>query len=396
MPRRVALALSIFAGAVAALALGASAQQPARTSLYAAVGAELIRFDVDVAAAVLTRRESVMLPAHVQEAAFDPSGRFLYVGSSDGGASHVAPGAGGGPSGTDHRLTAFRVDPASGVLQQHGPAVPLPSRPIHVTTDRTGRYVLAAYNDPSGVTVHRLRENGAIGEVVPPAAPLDAGIYGHQIRVTPSNRTAILVTRGNGPAGTRPEDPGALKVFGFDHGVLSPRASIAPAGGYGFQARHVDFHPSKPWLFVSVERQNTLQMYRVDGDAVGTLPVFTTSTLANSDATGQTTSAIRVHPNGRVVYVGNRARTMSGDNSIAVFRIDQETGEPALIQNAATHGIYPRTFALDRAGRVLVAGNQATGLSVFRVQDAGTLAFSRSYPMDVSTTRNLFWVGMAP
>jgi 6-phosphogluconolactonase (cycloisomerase 2 family) len=67
-----------------------------------------------------------------------------------------------------------------------------------------------------------------------------------------------------------------------------------------------------------------------------------------------------------------------------------------LIQNAATQGIYPRTFAIDASGHVLVAGNQATGLSVFRIRDDGTLAFSRGYPMDVSTTRNLFWMGMAP
>jgi hypothetical protein len=67
MPRRVALALFAVAGAVVALTPGASARQPSvpkHPAVYAALGAELIRFELDVESAALTRRESVMLPAH--------------------------------------------------------------------------------------------------------------------------------------------------------------------------------------------------------------------------------------------------------------------------------------------------------------------------------------------
>ena len=71
----------------------------------------------------------------------------------------------------------------------------------------------------------------------------------------------ILVTRGNGPSGTKPEDPGALKIFSYTDGLLMNRASIAPGGGLNFQPRHLDFHPSKPWVFVSLERQNKIEVY---------------------------------------------------------------------------------------------------------------------------------------
>jgi len=43
-----------------------------------------------------------------------------------------------------------------------------------------------------------------------------------------------------------------------------------------------------------------------------------------------------------------------GENSIAVYSIHQETGEPTLIQNANTHGVHPRTFTIDPSGRILV------------------------------------------
>ena len=46
-----------------------------------------------------------------------------------------------------------------------------------------------------------------------------------------------------------------------------------------------------------------------------------------------------------------------GENSIAVYSIHQETGEPTLIQNANTHGVHPRTFTIDPSGRILVVAN---------------------------------------
>ncbi len=88
---------------------------------------------------------------------------------------------------------------------------------------------MTAFNLPSSVTVHRINRDGTIGALVTQPAPLDTGIYAHQILATPDNRAVILVTRGNDPAGGKPEDPGALKVFRFSDGVLSNLASVAPA-----------------------------------------------------------------------------------------------------------------------------------------------------------------------
>jgi len=40
--------------------------------------------------------------------------------------------------------------------------------------------------------------------------------------------------------------------------VLTNAVSIAPNGGQGFGPRHLDFHPTKPWMYVSIETQNKL------------------------------------------------------------------------------------------------------------------------------------------
>jgi len=73
---------------------------------------------------------------------------------------------------------------------------------------------------------------------------------------------------------------GALKVFKYRDGVLSGEVSIAPGGGYGFGPRHLDFHPSQPWVYVSLERQHQVCVFTLDGDTLSSEPLFSKETLA--------------------------------------------------------------------------------------------------------------------
>ena len=193
--------------------------QPAsqKVALYANVGADLTHYDVDVAGAELIKRATVTLPAGVQYAWPHASRRYLYVASSSS-----APGY--GTAGTEHHVTAFRIDPASGALTPHGAPIRLPTRPIHISTDIPSENILVAFNNPSAVRVYRINKDFTPGEEVKQPGPIDAGIFAHQVRVTPDNRLAILVTRGNEGTPTKPEDPGALKVFDYKNGVLTQRS----------------------------------------------------------------------------------------------------------------------------------------------------------------------------
>jgi len=301
----------------------------------------------------------------------------------------------------------------------HGAPASLHSRPIHMSLDRTGAYALVAYNNPSGVSVHRINPDGTVGPEVTQTAALDTGIYAHQVLVTPSNGAAILVTRGNDKTASKPEDPGALKVYSFKGGQLANRASVAPGGGYGFGPRHVDFHPTMPFVYVSRERENKLNVHRLNGDAVEPEPLFVKETLADPAhiRSRQAASTVHVHPNGRFVYVGNRASDTiafegtkvfpGGENNIAVFAIDETTGEPTLIQNEDVRGIHPRTFSLDPSGRMLVVATilpaqvrdgrtiktAPANLATFHVGSDGKLTFAHSYEVDTGTAMQ-FWSGM--
>jgi len=407
MPSRSSRTLLLFAATV--LVARSQTVKKEKSALYAANGPELTTYLLDVDAAQLAKQASVTLPDNVQEAWHHPSRRFLYVTWSNNQ---------GGASG-HHGVTAFRINPATGGLEQHGKPLSLAARSVFMTVDTAGKHLIVAYNLPSGVTIHRIGADGSLGGPVAQPAGLDFGVYAHQVRVDSSGRMVVVVTRGNGPTAAKPEDPGALKVFRYKDGLLSNHASIAPGGGYNFQPRHIEFHPTRPFAFLTLERQNQLQVYRlVDGPSLSAAPLFTAETLKDrSRFQSQATSAIHIHPEGRFLYLGNRysgttqfqgKRVLDGgENSIAVYSINQQTGEPTLIQNADTRGVHPRTFAIDPSGRILVVANmqqmhirendavrlQQAALAVFRIEATGKLDFVRKYDQE-PVNRNLFWTGI--
>lgn len=380
-------------------------------NLYSAVDEEITHYEVDVEAATLTRRDTIRVPSFVQYAWPHPTRRHLYVTTSNRG-----PGL---KSDVNH-VSALRIDADTGALAAHGEPVPLRNRAVHMCLDPEGRYAVNIHNIPSpGVTIHRIAADGTIGEAVPQPAGLDFGIYPHQVRVTPSGRTLIDVDRGNSAAHGKPEDPGALRAFAFADGVLSNPQVVAPNAGYGFGPRHIDFHPQKPWLYVSDERRSQLYMFRFPDDRIEPQPAYTCDTLADraNEKPRQLAGTIHVHPNGRFVYVANRADHAvghagqkvfgGGENSIAVFAIDPATGEPRLVQHADTRSYHVRTFAFDPTGRLMVAASikamkvrdgdgvktVPAAMTVFRCGEDGRLEYVRTYDVE-SGGRTQYWMGI--
>lgn len=379
--------------------------------LYTGIGLSLTQYDVDVVNGTLTERGSLMLPGAISETAFHPTEKYLYT---VWGNIQVTP--------RTHGISAFSIDPNSGALTPHGESVPLPSGPGYVsyaTTDVTGTHLMACLTDPANLTVYRLMPDGTIGPEVKQTGQLDFGNHPHQVRIDPSNKTVILMTRGDAPTANRPENPGALKLFSYNDGVIANIEKIAPNQGFGYQVRHLDFHPSGKWVFVTLEAQQKLLVYQRNSD--GTLnpnPLFSKDTLdePSNVRKEQMLGTVQVDHAGRFLYVANRASGsanvdgksvfIGGENSIVVFAINQSTGEPIKIQSIDTRGLHPRTISLDPSGKILVAHNihqlyvkdgdslklLPPNLAVFRVGIDGKLTFVRKYDVAVGTGND--WMGI--
>jgi 6-phosphogluconolactonase len=266
--------------------------------------------------------------------------------------------------------------------------------------------------------VYRINADFTPGAEVP-QGPMDGGIYAHQILATPDGKHVVMVARGNEGTPKTPEDPGALMVWDYKDGVLSNQYKIAPNGGHGYGPRHLDFHPTKPWMYVSIETQNQMHMHRMQGGKPLPEVAYNKTTLLepNNIRSRQAASTLHVHPNGRFLYGANRSQDLvdfngqrvykGGENSIVVYALNQQTGEPTAIQHIETQKLHPRTFHIDPSGRLLVAQHNLpvdvrdgdavrkvkAGLSVFRMGTDGKLNFVRTYDFDASGGIS-WWMGI--
>lgn len=369
---------------------------------HASLGRHLHRYACDVRAATLEHLDATELPDTVQYVWPHPSLPLVYAVTS-----FRAPV---GPSGSGHHAVALHRE-AGGRLVQAGPPQPLAHRPIHASVDRSGSWLLVAYNNPSSLSVHPLDDRGRVGPAV--AQPeLDCGSFAHQVMTTPANRRVVLVARGFDASEPKPEVPGALKCFGWgDAGRLVPMQSVAPNGGYGFGPRHLAFHPAKPWVFVSLERQSTLQVFALDEEEnVEPEPLSSACYLEQPQHVQprQLGGTVHVHPSGRFVYTVNRADhtdTRSGrqvfsggENSLVVFAVDPESGGLEIVQRVPLPTFHVRTFSIHAGGTLLIAaGIQSmwvaadgsleqvpAALCLYRIGTDGRLTFAAKVDVDTS------------
>ena len=151
---------------------------------FAAHGKEFIRYSVD--GGRLRRTGSASAGLDIQYAWPHPDHALSYLATSNGG-----PGAGG----SDHALAVCRLGP-DGPSFETAP-VRLAARPLHLSVDRDARHLLVAYNDPSGITVHRLAPDGRIGAQVAQSGDITWGTFGHQVLVTPAGGAVLFPCRGH-------------------------------------------------------------------------------------------------------------------------------------------------------------------------------------------------------
>ena len=138
-----------------------------------------------------------------------------------------------------------------------------------------------------------------------------------------------------------------------ERGTLSPVNPPWISLPAGSGPRHLAFHPHRPFAYVVNELQSTVTALRYANGAFEAIQ--TISTLPDDFTAPNLGAAIKVAPSGRFVYASNR-----GHDSMAIYAVDQETGQLSLVGHIATQGVGPRDFAFDPSGALLLVANQDT------------------------------------
>jgi 6-phosphogluconolactonase len=138
--------------------------------------------------------------------------------------------------------------------------------------------------------------------------------------------------------------------------------ALAPPGD---GPRHFAFHPNGKFAYTNNEMSSTLTALTYDA-AKGEFKKLNTLSTLPAAHKGNSTAETVVHPNGKFVYVSNR-----GHNSIAIFSIDEKTGEIKSLGHQREGINIPRNFNIDPTGTWMIVGNQAgDSIVVFAIDTA--------------------------
>ena len=289
--------------------------------------------------------------------ALHPNGKYLYAVNEVG--NYKGPNSGG--------VSAFSIDRATGKLTFLNEVASRGADPCYITVDRTGKYVLVANYTGGSVAVFPVLPDGKLGDASAfvqhtghgTDPKRQEGPHAHSIDLSPDNRFAYVDDLGLDE----------LLVYKFDSakGSLTPNDPPFAKLAAGAGPRHFVLRPDGKFAYVVAEMGHTVTVLSNDA-ATGKLQPLQAITTLPKDFTGRNDDAeIEVHPSGKFLYASNR-----GDDSIAIYAIDQSKGTLTQVAIVPTAGKEPRSFEIDPTGTLLFAENQKSdNIVVFRI-DAKT------------------------
>lgn len=280
--------------------------------------------------------------------------RFLY--------SIVKNGENGG-------VAAFSINETgelSFINQQLSPG----AAPCYISVDAKNQYLFSANYHKGIVESHLLNRND--GSILPAASSIKHQGRGpdprqdkarcHYSRFTPDGKVLAVIDLGID----------ALITYQVHDDATLTKVKLLPLKA-GSGPRHLEFHPNGRFAYLLTELSSEVIVLDYE-DGRFTEKQYI-STIPEDFKENNQCSAIHISSDGRFVYAGNR-----GHNSIAVFSVNQGTGELSFIENTSTEGDWPRDFALDPSEKFIVAANQESGNLVLfaRDEDSGRLTLMES------------------
>ncbi len=312
-----------------------------------------------------------------------PDGRFLYSTNEIKNLNSEFGGGGG--------LLSFSINRNDGSITHMNTQPSMGVNPAYITIDATGTRVLTSNHgnydpvvrvterkgvpkiekvyDDGTVAIYPVRDDGTLApasDVVVlerlsgPDPIAQQSAHAHSVNFDPSNSFVIVCDKGADRIYTYRVDPGSFTLT--DEKFFETVPGISP--------RHSAFHPTRPYVFVINERASTVSSLEYDASTREVNHIQSIATIPSDFTTRNTTADIRVHPNGRFVYGSNR-----GHDSIAIYSVDEATGELMTIDIVSTLGQTPRGFNFDPSGRYIFVANQGSNSIVtFEVNpDSGML-----------------------
>lgn len=282
-------------------------------------------------------------------------------------------------------MRAYRIDAGTAALKLIG-TQPVPGGyPCQVAYSKKHRCILESCYETGAVVIYPIAADGSL---LPPRQKLQhSGTSANPRRQERAHVHCVWVDDDR--------DRIVVADLGIDQVVTYRREADGyhKAGVVDFPAgsgpRHIAAHPDGSYLFVLSELTSTVMLlpYRdgrlTAGPLTGTVPDGFDKTPGGA--------AIRTSPDGRFVYVSERA-----DSHLAILQFTEDPAGLTLVSRVPSGGRTPRDILFDPTGRWLVVANQDSDeLTVFSVDAASGMITPSGNTLPLKSPACLAWMPVA-
>ena len=297
--------------------------------------------------------------------AMDPDQEYLYAVGNDGEPCVAAYKIGRGG-----KLTPLNTE----AIGDGGGA--------HIAVHPSKKFLLTAQYGGGSVAVFPIKSNGSVGKrsqliehkggsgVVPnrQEAP-----HPHWAGFSPDGKYAFVPDLGLDQIAIYKVDEAKGSISHHGH------AQSVPGGG----PRHMRFSVDGKFIYLLNELTLSVTTFAYNAKT-GTTERRTTTPALSEEAKARqnfnSSSEILVHPNGKFVYSANR-----GDDTVTLYWANQKSGHLTAKNVENVRGAFPRNINLDPEGNwLLAAGQHSNTIAVFAIdQDSGEMIHQTNNAINV-------------
>lgn len=270
--------------------------------------------------------------------------------------------------GNSGKLVSYRFNKKDGSLTEQNKEPSGGDDPCYITTDKSGKWLIAGNYTSGTLSVLPINRDGIIGE--PVCKITHQGSSANKERQTSPHVHATVLDAENNFLYV--PDLGVDKVFIYAFnkktGKLSPASTPFAIVKAGSGPRHLTFSDNGRYAYLAEELTGTVTVFTVD-KKTGALTSIQSVSASKPGFSGFMGSAdIHISPDGKFLYSSNR-----GDaNDISIFNINAANGKLIYITSEPVLGKAPRNFCIDPSGNMLLVANQNSDEIVIFYRDKNT------------------------
>ncbi len=243
------------------------------------------------------------------------------------------------------------------------------AHPCFVSVNQSGDVLVANYSSGNVGLLH-VNDKGELSKLLDVQQHEGTGVHSrqkgphaHSAWFHPFDQRVISVDLGSNQLWFSRIDHELKKLLPATPQTLAMEAGAGP--------RHLDFHPNGQWIYVLNELNGSITFLAESGQHTYE-KMQHISTLPPDYTQANTCADIHLSPDGKFVYASNR-----GHNSIAIFKVDTQTGQLTFVAHQPTHGDGPRNFSLSPGGSFILVANQHSNniVSFKRDKSSGLLSY---------------------